>query len=95
MLLPRPVEPRRELKPTALRRLSQMLVARRGFLISKTWIQAVILVVLAGFLVLGLLAYRTYMAHPPVPARVVGPAGNVLFTGADVTAGQKVFLNNG
>jgi hypothetical protein len=32
---------------------------RRQFLISKGWIQAVILVVLCGFFVLGLLAYRT------------------------------------
>ena len=29
---------------------------RRGFLISKTWIQVVLLVVLFGFFVLGLLA---------------------------------------
>jgi len=70
-------------------------VARRGFLISKAWIQAVVLVVLCGFFVLGLLAYRTYQAHPPVPDRVVGPTGNVLFTGNDISQGQKVFLNNG
>ena len=50
-------------------------VGRREFLISKGWIQAVVLVVLCGFFVLGLLAYRTYMAHPPVPARVVDPNG--------------------
>jgi nitric oxide reductase subunit B len=68
---------------------------RREFLISKGWIQAVVLVVLFGFFVLGLLAYRTYMAHPPVPERVVGPAGNVLFTGSDISSGQRVFLNNG
>ncbi len=47
--------------------------ARREFLISKGWIQAAVLVVLVGFFVLGLLAYRTYQAHPPVPARVVDP----------------------
>jgi hypothetical protein len=35
-----------------------------SFLIGKGWIQAVLLVVLCGFFVLGLLAYRTYMAHP-------------------------------
>jgi nitric oxide reductase subunit B len=68
---------------------------RRAFLISKTWIQAVVLVVLCGFFVLGLLAYRTYMAHPPVPARIVGPNGAVLFTGNDITQGQQVFLHNG
>jgi nitric oxide reductase subunit B len=68
---------------------------RRPFLISKVWIQAVVLVVLCGFFVLGLLAYRTYMAHPPVPGRVVGPTGTVLFTGNDISEGQKVFLHNG
>jgi nitric oxide reductase subunit B len=68
---------------------------RREFLISKAWIQAVVLVVLCGFFVLGLLAYRTYMAHPPVPARVVDKNGNVLFTGHDISAGQQVFLHNG
>ncbi len=55
----------------------------------------VVLVVLCGFFVLGLLAYRTYMAHPPVPTRVVGPTGAVVFTGKDVSEGQKVFLHNG
>jgi nitric oxide reductase subunit B len=68
---------------------------RREFLISRVWIQAVLLVVLCGFFVLGLLAYRTYMAHPPVPARVVDPSGRTLFTGSDVSAGQRVFLHNG
>jgi nitric oxide reductase subunit B len=68
---------------------------RREFLISKGWIQAVVLVVLFGFFVLGLLAYRTYMAHPPVPKKVVGPAENVLFTGTDISHGQRAFLNHG
>ncbi|HET6642049.1 MAG TPA: cbb3-type cytochrome c oxidase subunit I [Gaiellaceae bacterium] len=68
---------------------------RREFLISKAWIQAVALVVLFGFFVLGLLAYRTYQAQPPIPERVVDPQGNVLFTGNDISRGQRVFLNNG
>jgi nitric oxide reductase subunit B len=68
---------------------------RRQFLISRGWIQAVVLVVLCGFFVLGLLAYRTYVAHPPVPKRVVDPQGRVLFTGSDVREGQQVFLHNG
>ena len=68
---------------------------RREFLISKAWLQAVVLVVLVGFFVLGLLAYRTYMAHPPVPARVVDPERPLLFTGKDISHGQQVFLNNG
>jgi nitric oxide reductase subunit B len=69
--------------------------ARRPFLISKGWIQATILVVLCGFFILGLLAYRTYMAHPPVPDRVVDTQGRVLYTGKDISKGQQVFLHNG
>jgi nitric oxide reductase subunit B len=64
-------------------------------LISRAWVQAAVLVFLCGFFILGLLAYRTYMAHPPVPKQVVGPSGQVLFTGHDVQEGQKVFLHNG
>jgi nitric oxide reductase subunit B len=68
---------------------------RRPLLIGRAWVQAAALVFLFGFFVLGLLAYRTYQEEPPVPARVVDPAGRELYTGADVTAGQKLFLRNG
>src|SRR5215212_9054787 len=68
---------------------------RRGLLVSKVWVQAVALVVLFGFFVLGLLAYRAYTGQPPIPERVVDPGGRVVFTGEDVTAGQGVFLKNG
>jgi nitric oxide reductase subunit B len=44
---------------------------RRPLLISKGWVQVVILVMLSGFFVLGLLAYRTYMEKPPIPQRTV------------------------
>ena len=68
---------------------------RRQLLVSRGWIQAVLLVVLCGFFILGLLAYRTYMAHPPVPDRVVDQQGRVLYTGSDISKGQQVFLHNG
>ncbi len=68
---------------------------RRGLLVSKGWVQAVVLVVLIGFFILGLLAYRTYMAHPPVPQTVVDSQGRVLYTGKDIQRGQQVFLHNG
>ena len=68
---------------------------RRQLLVSRGWVQAAALVFLFGFFVLGLLAYRTYQAEPPVPARVVDRADRELFTGADVQAGQKLFLRNG
>jgi hypothetical protein len=68
---------------------------RRELLVSKGWVQAVALVVLFGFFVLGLLAYRAYSGQPPIPDRVVDPSGRVVFTGEDVTAGQGIFLKNG
>jgi nitric oxide reductase subunit B len=68
---------------------------RRELLVSKGWVQAVALVVLFGFFVLGLLAYRTYSGQPPIPDRVVDPQGDVVFTGEDVRTGQEVFLRNG
>jgi len=69
--------------------------AERGLLISNGWIQAIVIVVLCGFLILGMLAYRTYTDEPPIPSQVVDSTGQVLFTRADVIAGQEVFLRNG
>ena len=68
---------------------------RRELLISKGWVQAAALVFLIGFFILGLLAYRTYQAKPPIPVKVVDPHGEVLYTGEDVSEGQQVFLHNG
>jgi nitric oxide reductase subunit B len=68
---------------------------RRGLLVSRGWVQAVALVMLCGFFILGLLAYRTYMAHPPVPEKVLDSQGKVLYGGRDIQSGQKVFLHNG
>jgi nitric oxide reductase subunit B len=68
---------------------------RRDFLLSKGWLQAVVLVVLIGFAVLGLLAYRTYQAKPPVPDRALDPSGAVVYTGDQIENGKKVFLNHG
>ena len=68
---------------------------RRELLVSKGWVQVSIVVFLISFFVLGLLAYRTYSADPPIPDRVVDPEGQTLFTGEDISRGQKVFLNNG
>lgn len=69
--------------------------AEKTLLVSKGWLQAVALVMLFGFFILGLLAYHTYTDEPPIPDKVVGPDGTVLFTGSDVIAGQEVFLKNG
>jgi nitric oxide reductase subunit B len=71
------------------------VTGRRQLLVSKAWIHAAVLVMLCGFFILGLLAYRTYMASPPVPERVLDQNGRVLFSGRDISAGQQVFLHNG
>jgi nitric oxide reductase subunit B len=72
-----------------------MIQTKRDLLISKSWIQAIVIVGLFGFLVLGILAYRTYTDEPPIPSRVSGADGRLLYTGNDVKAGQEVFLKNG
>ena len=69
--------------------------AKRELLISKGWIQAAVIVGLVGMLLLGILAYRTYTDEPPIPAKVLGSDGQLLFTGEDVISGQEVFLKNG
>jgi nitric oxide reductase subunit B len=69
--------------------------AKRSLLVSKGWIQAVLIVMLCGFSILGVLAYRTYTDEPPIPSRVLDPGGKVLFTGTDITAGQEIFFRNG
>jgi nitric oxide reductase subunit B len=69
--------------------------ARNDLLISKGWIQAIAIVGLCGFSILGVLAYHTYSDAPPIPSTVAGPNGQTVFTGEDVKAGQGVFLKNG
>ena len=68
---------------------------KRELLVSKTWLQVIALVFLIGFFILGLLAYRTYQADPPIPEQVVDPDGQVVYTGDEIHQGQKVFLGNG
>src|ERR1700674_5727973 len=68
---------------------------RRGLIVSRTWIQASVLVMLFGFAIMGMLAYGENEGAPPVPNRVVDPSGAVLFTGADIVGGQEIFLRNG
>ena len=64
-------------------------------IVSKAWLQVAALVVLVGFFVLGLLAYRTYQSDPPIPERAVDPSGATVYTGDDVSEGQGVFLHHG
>ena len=68
---------------------------RTELTISKGWVQGVALVMIFGFLVMGILAARTYTDSMPQPERVVGENGQTLYTGEDITAGQQIFLRRG
>ena len=64
-------------------------------LIGKGWVQGVALVMIFGFLVMGILAYRTYTASMPMPDKVVSESGAVLFTATDITHGQELYQARG
>ena len=55
------------------------MAVKRELLISNGRIQVVAIVGLLGFLLLGILAYRTYTDEPPIPSKVLGPGGQPLF----------------
>lgn len=63
--------------------------------LSPWWKQAVILVMIFGFSLLGLITVKTYQGAPPIPARVVDATGQVVCTGDDIKGGQEVFLKYG
>ncbi|WP_328987971.1 hypothetical protein [Thiorhodovibrio winogradskyi] len=63
--------------------------------LSAWWPRSLMIVMIVGFSALILLSLKTYENAPPIPARAVAPNGTVVFTAADVTAGQQVFLKYG
>jgi nitric oxide reductase subunit B len=63
--------------------------------LSPWWRMSVLLILIAGFSVLIVLAILTYKNAPPIPEKVVSPSGEVAFTGADIRGGQEVFLKYG
>ena len=71
------------------------MASARPLLVSRAWVQASVVVFVFGFFVLGLLAYRTYTASPPIPAEVRSDDGTLVFTAEDVHAGQQIFLSRG
>jgi nitric oxide reductase subunit B len=68
---------------------------KRPLLISRGWIQAAVMVLIFGFFIMGVLTYYTYNDEPPIPDVVKSADGSTLFTRADITAGQQIFLGNG
>jgi nitric oxide reductase subunit B len=63
--------------------------------LSPWWRHTVVLILIVGLSVLLWLAARTYRDAPPIPEQVVGPSGELLFRGTDITEGQRVFLRYG
>lgn len=63
--------------------------------LSPWWKNAVILVMILGFSVLLGLAVLAQKDAPPIPDRVVDPAGIVVMTGDEIRSGQEVFLKYG
>jgi nitric oxide reductase subunit B len=53
------------------------------------------LIFVLSFGALGFIGYQIYLAAPPIPKSVVTADGEVLFTGAQIQAGQQVWLASG
>lgn len=69
--------------------------ATAGQPLSSWWKILAIGTMLFGFAVLIGLTAEAYRQAPPIPAKVVDPAGKTLFTREDVSAGQQIFLKYG
>ncbi|HEY5982008.1 MAG TPA: cbb3-type cytochrome c oxidase subunit I [Anaerolineales bacterium] len=63
--------------------------------VSPWWRVGVLIALVVGFSVLIGISVSAYRDAPPIPDKVVGPDGATLFTGADIRAGQEVFLKYG
>jgi nitric oxide reductase subunit B len=63
--------------------------------LSPWWGRAVAATFVLGFAVLILLTVKAYQNAPPIPDRVIDGSGATVFTGADIRAGQQVFLKYG
>ena len=64
-------------------------------MLSPWWRRASLFTMALGFSVLILLTVKVYHEAPPIPDKVTGPDGSVLFTGEDIRDGQEVFLKYG
>ena len=61
---------------------------KRSLMISGGWIQTAAIVLIIGFLIMGILTYYTYSDEPPIPEVVKSTNGTILFTRADVVEAQ-------
>ncbi len=61
---------------------------------TRLWV-ALAAVMLISFSILGYYGLQIYRTAPPVPEAVVGPTGDVIFTGEDIRNGQNVWQSMG
>ena len=66
-----------------------------GERLSPWWKRSVFLVAVIGFAILIGIAVLTPRDAPPIPLKVLNPAGDIVFTRSDVVSGQEVFLRYG
>jgi len=73
---------------------AQPLVEDDGPL-SPWWLRSVLIVMALGFTGLITITMLSYRNAPPIPAQVLDAQGAALFSGADISDGQAVFLRYG
>jgi len=61
------------------------------------WRRGLVLILLVEFAVLIWVTVGSYYrdSQPPIPEKVIGLSGQVIFTGTDIQSGQEVFLKKG
>ena len=62
--------------------------------LSHWWRHGTLLVMMFGFTVLTVVTVLTYTNAPPIPQKVVDPAGGLVFSGDEIERGQEVFLKH-
>ena len=63
--------------------------------LSPWWIRTILIVMVFGMAILIVITALGYRKAPPIPGKTVDTQGQTLFTGADISAGQGVFLKYG
>ncbi|MEA5114412.1 MAG: nitric-oxide reductase large subunit [Geobacteraceae bacterium] len=63
--------------------------------LSPWWRTSVIIILAIGFSILIWIATRAYRDAPPIPDKVAATGSETVFTGADILAGQQIFLKYG